>query len=43
MNIFAKLGIDITDKQFWDRGLDEIEKLLNDTEALAKKLGKIKK
>jgi oligoendopeptidase F len=42
-NIFLKLGIDITDKQFWNRGLEEIEKLLNETEALAKKLGKIKK
>ncbi len=42
-NIFSKLGIDITDKQFWNTGLDEIEKLLNETEALAKKLGKMKK
>jgi len=42
-NIFAKLGIDITDKQFWNKGLDEVEKLLNETEILAKKLGKIRK
>jgi oligoendopeptidase F len=42
-NIFAKLGIDITDKEFWNKGLEEIEKLLNETETLAKKLGKIRK
>ena len=41
-NIFLKLGIDIGDRRFWDRGLDEIEQLLNETEALAKKLGKLK-
>jgi len=41
-SIFNRLGIDITDKQFWDRGLDEVEKLLNETTLLAKKLGKIK-
>jgi oligoendopeptidase F len=41
-NIFRRLGIDITDKQFWDRGLDEVEKLLNETERLAEKLGKIR-
>lgn len=40
-NIFKNLGIDITDKGFWNKGLDEIEALLNDTEGLAKKLGKI--
>jgi oligoendopeptidase F len=42
-NIFARLDIDIADKQFWNKGLDEVEKLLNETEALAKKLGKIRK
>jgi oligoendopeptidase F len=42
-NIFARLGIDISDRRFWDRGLDEVEELLKDTEKLAKKLGKIKK
>ena len=41
-NIFAKLGIDITDRQFWNKGLDEVEKLLNETEQLAMQLGKIK-
>jgi oligoendopeptidase F len=40
-NIFEKLGIDITDKSFWDKGLDEVENLLNETTALAKKLCKI--
>ena len=40
-NIFAKLGIDITKKSFWDKGLDEVEELLKDTEKLAKKLKKI--
>jgi oligoendopeptidase F len=40
-NIFGKLGINIADKTFWDNGLDEIEKLLDETTALAKKLGKI--
>ena len=41
-NIFLKLGVDMADKQFWDRGLDQVEQLLNETEALAKKMGKIK-
>ena len=40
-NIFAKLGIDITNKGFWDSGIKEIEELLSETEKLAKKLGKI--
>ncbi len=40
-NIFAKLGIDITDGQFWENGLAETEKLLDETESLARKLGKI--
>jgi len=42
-NIFKKLGIDIADKQFWDAGLEEVEKLLTETEMLAKKIGKIRK
>jgi oligoendopeptidase F len=40
-NIFMKMGIDISDNKFWDKGLDEIESLLDETEDLAKKLGKI--
>lgn len=39
-NLFAKMGIDITDKSFWDKGLEEIDNLLKETEELAKKLGK---
>jgi len=42
-NIFNRLGIDISDKRFWEKGLDEVEKLLNETEALAKKTGKIRR
>ncbi len=40
-NIFLKLGVNMENKQFWDRGLDQVELLLDETEALAKKLGKI--
>ncbi|MFA5071716.1 MAG: M3 family oligoendopeptidase [Candidatus Pacearchaeota archaeon] len=40
-NIFMKMNIDITKKDFWDKGLNEVEELLNETEKLAKKLGKI--
>lgn len=40
-NIFKKLGVDITDKTFWNKGLDEIDELLKECELLAKKLGKI--
>jgi oligoendopeptidase F len=41
-NIFGKLGIDISDAGFWGRGIEEIEKLLDETISLAKKLRKIK-
>jgi oligoendopeptidase F len=40
-NIFTKLGIDITDSNFWDKGLQEVETLLNNTEKLASKLNKL--
>ena len=40
-DIFLKLGIDITDKNFWVKGISEIEKFLDETEQLALKLGKI--
>ena len=40
-NIFAQLGVDITDPKFWRAGLAEIEGLLTATEKLAKKLRKI--
>ncbi len=39
--IFSKCGIDITKKEFWISGLSEVENLLNETEELAEKLGKI--
>ena len=42
-NIFMNLGIDITDRRFWDKGLDEIEALLQETRDLAVKLKKIRK
>ncbi len=40
-NIFMKMGIDISDKDFWNKGIDEVENLLDEAEALAKKLKKI--
>lgn len=40
-NIFKKLGIDITKREFWEKGLEEINSLLRETEILAKKLKKI--
>jgi oligoendopeptidase F len=40
-NIFQALGIDITDKRFWNKGLQEVESLLSETAHLAKKLRKI--
>ncbi len=41
-NIFYGLGIDITQKEFWEQGLNEIENLLRECEVLARKLGKLK-
>lgn len=41
-NIFSKLSIDITDPKFWKKGISEIKTLLDETEKLAKMLGKIK-
>ncbi len=40
-NIFAKMGIDITDKRFWEKGLEEIHQMLEEAQALAKKLRKM--
>ncbi len=42
-NIFAKLGINIADREFWNRGLDRVEMLLTETERLAARMGKIRK
>lgn len=41
-NIFAKLGIDIADNAFWNKGIAEVERLLTETETLAKRMGKLK-
>ena len=38
-NIFEKMEVDITDKIFWDRGLEEVDRLLTETEKLAKRSG----
>lgn len=40
-DIFTKLGVDISKADFWLSGLNEIEDLLDETEKLAIKLGKI--
>ncbi|HKN19427.1 MAG TPA: hypothetical protein VJW95_06485, partial [Dissulfurispiraceae bacterium] len=40
-NIFKRLGVDITDSGFWNKGLDEVEGLLEETTALARRLGKV--
>lgn len=40
-NIFKDLGIDITDKKFWKTGLSEVNYLLEETENIVKKLGKV--
>lgn len=39
--IFARLGINIADEKFWNEGLDKVEHLLKEANALAKKLKKI--
>lgn len=39
--IFAELGVDITNGNFWQSGVSEIENLLRETELLARRLGKI--
>lgn len=40
-NIFKNLGLNISDDKFWNKGINEIEKLLEETTMLAKKLKKI--
>lgn len=39
--IFSNMGMDITNRTFWQEGIDEYKQLLNETKKLAKKLGKI--
>ena len=39
-NIFKKLGVDIADARFWNKGLDEVETILQETTKLARKLRK---
>ena len=39
--IFGRLGIDIRDNDFWNRGIDEVEQLLEETWELAGKLKKV--
>lgn len=40
-DIFENMGINIENKSFWNKGILEIEELLNEAEKLAKKIGKI--
>lgn len=40
-NLFLDMGIDISKKEFWNKGLDNLEQKLIEAENLAKKLGKI--
>jgi oligoendopeptidase F len=42
VNILADLGIDLHSSQVWNDGIEEVAQLLDQTEALAKKLGKLK-
>lgn len=37
-NIFSRMGVDITDRTFWERGLQEVDTLLMETEKLAKRI-----
>lgn len=40
-NLLKKIGINISGKEFWNKGIDEVENLLDEAETLAKKLKKI--
>jgi len=40
--IFKRLGITIRDRAFWESGLDEVDRLLRDTQRLARRMGKLK-
>ena len=39
--MFKDIGIDITKKTFWEKGIKEIEDTYNEVYKLAKELGKI--
>ena len=39
--LLKAVGVDINKKKFWAKGLNEVESLLSETYALAKKLKKI--
>ena len=39
--MFKEIGIDISKKEFWEKGLQEVEDTYNEAYNLAKKLGKI--
>jgi oligoendopeptidase F len=41
IEIFTKMGMDITQGKFWQKGIDEYKVLLQEATFLAKKLGKI--
>jgi oligoendopeptidase F len=40
-NVFKKLGVDITNKSFWNKGLTEVENLIQESTKLGKRLKKI--
>lgn len=40
-NLFGAMDIDVTKRAFWDTGLENIDRLLKETEELAGKLGKL--
>ncbi len=40
-NIFIKLGIDISDRAFWSKGMQQVDALLQETETLAARMGRI--
>ena len=40
-NLFAKMGVNISDEKFWQQGIKEFSDLLDQTWNLARKLGKV--
>ncbi|MBV9453885.1 MAG: M3 family oligoendopeptidase [Rubrobacter sp.] len=38
-NTFGRMGVDITDERFWEAGLQEVDRLLTETEKLAARIG----